>query len=217
MITKPLDPDAVKAANQAIASRTGGRALTMEPKDAALRRDWTKAYEAALASKKPKSPAPPPVAPPKPVGSPVVPCPKRRQITTIVIKRKDIIWMAGEGEDKYGHWWLEINGTESYGWWPKEPVSGAYDTLAGVDGELNGQSNFGGTATKDPHHGDTADTTFNPWIEADDARTDTEIHQCLRDFASAYSGSWAWRPGDYGQNCHSFQKDALNHCSLKEK
>jgi len=44
---KPLDPEAVKAANAAIAAETGGRALTMGPEDAELRKKWMDAYVAA--------------------------------------------------------------------------------------------------------------------------------------------------------------------------
>jgi hypothetical protein len=226
MIKRPLDPDATRSANAAVALQTGGRPLTMGPKDAVHRRNWARAYEKALADKYTQSNSSPVAsASPsatsssatKPVGSPVEPCPlKRRQITAVVAKRKQIKWNAKEGEDKYGHWWLEIDETESYGWWPAEQV-GAWSTVKGVDGELNGQSIFGGTATTDPHHGDPADETFSPWVEAGDCRTDDEIKQCLRDYAKDYSGSWAWRPGDFGQNCHSFQTGALEHCSLSEK
>ena len=45
--TQPLNPDAVKAANAAVAAETGGRALTMGPEDAALRKKWMDAYIAA--------------------------------------------------------------------------------------------------------------------------------------------------------------------------
>jgi hypothetical protein len=45
--TPPLDPGAEKAANEAIASETGGRPLTMGPEDEALRNQWMDAYEAA--------------------------------------------------------------------------------------------------------------------------------------------------------------------------
>jgi|SRR5688572_5055885 len=44
---KPLDPEAVKAANAAIEAETGGRQLTMGPEDAELRKKWMDAYVAA--------------------------------------------------------------------------------------------------------------------------------------------------------------------------
>ena len=110
------------------------------------------------------------------------------------------------GEDKYGHWWIEIDGKESYGWWPKAPVD-LKGTLLGVDGELNGQTNFGGTATLDPHHGDRS-SGVNVFDVYSTQPRDTVI-QSIRSFSNSYSGNWSW---PIGQNCHSFQ-DALldNH------
>jgi hypothetical protein len=136
-----------------------------------------------------------------------------REVASITMKRKQIDL---KGSDKYGHWWFEIgNGAESYGWWPKEPV-GIRGTLGGVEGELNGQSRFGGTPTLDPHHGESdADETFHPVVDAGDSRTDEEIEDCLRNFANAYSGSWRWTFGA-GQNCHTFQRAAMKHCKLRK-
>ncbi|HEC83678.1 MAG: hypothetical protein DRR16_19025 [Candidatus Parabeggiatoa sp. nov. 3] len=136
---------------------------------------------------------------------------KLLRIRSISIKRKDI---DIGGEDKYGHWWLEIDNSESYGWWPKNQV-GLGETLGGTDGELNGQTLYGGTSTTDPHHGDPANTDFNPTIDPDDTRTVDEIKNCLRQFANSYSGEWRWTVGA-GQNCHTFQKSAMQHCGLNE-
>jgi len=44
---RPLNPDAVAAADRAIAAETGGRSLTLGPSDAALRKKWMDAYIAA--------------------------------------------------------------------------------------------------------------------------------------------------------------------------
>ncbi len=41
---RPLNPDAVAAANAAVAGETGGRLLTMGPEDADLRKKWMDAY-----------------------------------------------------------------------------------------------------------------------------------------------------------------------------
>lgn len=144
----------------------------------------------------------------------IAPCtqpPTTRPVIGITMKRKSINLAA---DDKYGHWWFEIDGTESYGWWPKAPV-GPYETLAGTEGELNGQSNFGGTATTDPHHGDPADEAFTPVVAATDTRTDGQIKDCLRGFARGYSGEWRWTLGA-GQNCHTFQEAAMTHCGLRQ-
>lgn len=43
-LQRPLDPNAVKAANAALSAETGGRQLTMEPVDAELRKKWVDAY-----------------------------------------------------------------------------------------------------------------------------------------------------------------------------
>jgi hypothetical protein len=45
--TRPLNVEAVKAANAAVAGETGGRPLTMGPDDATLRKKWMDAYIAA--------------------------------------------------------------------------------------------------------------------------------------------------------------------------
>lgn len=45
---RPLNRQAVRAANAAVAAQTGGRPLTMDVQDARLRRQWMDAYEAEL-------------------------------------------------------------------------------------------------------------------------------------------------------------------------
>lgn len=191
----------------------------MGPEDAELRSEWMRYYQDA--QKKPPPPAvvPVPVPSPPPVpAAPVAPCPNsgdqaktRREVKGVVMKRKNIHITE---DDKYGHWWFEIDGKESYGWWPKGAV-GLKETFGGTDGELNGQSTFNGTPTMDPHHGDAADEEFHPMVSCTDKRTDSEIKDCLRGFANAYSGGWRWTFGA-GQNCHSFQNAAMEHCRLEQ-
>lgn len=41
------------------------------------------------------------------------------EVVKIELKRKHIDLAGG---DQFGHWWTEIDGTRSYGWWPKRPV-----------------------------------------------------------------------------------------------
>ena len=133
----------------------------------------------------------------------------RTPIPSIIVKRKNI-HLAGE--DKYGHWWTEIaSGGESYGWWPKYPV-GFWGTLTGVDGELNGQTSFGGSPTRDPHHGDSAEETFS--VECTDpSKTPAAIEGEIRAFAASYSGEWRWTFG-WGQNCRTFQTALLSNSNL---
>ncbi len=137
--------------------------------------------------------------------------PTTRAVNGVVMKRKHI---DPFGEDKYGHWWFEIDGTESYGWWPKNRI-GPKETFGGVDGELNGRTTFGGAPTLDPHHGDDAEETFTAVTSLSDTRTDAQIKDCLRRFARSYAGEWRWTFGA-GQNCHSFQEAAMQHCGLSK-
>jgi hypothetical protein len=120
---------------------------------------------------------------------------------------------AGDkSEIEYGHWWLEIDIAESYGWWPAEQV-GVWGTLSGVRGILNGQGpQFHGTPTLDPHHGDAAEEAFHP--RALNGRAAADIKDCLRGFAKGYSGNWSW---PLGQNCHSFQEAMMAHCGLSKQ
>ena len=135
----------------------------------------------------------------------------RTVANNIVFKRKNI---NKSGDDKYGHWWVEI-GDESYGWWPAGPVD-LWDTLTGVDGALNGQGYFdGGTPTTDPHHGNDADEVFKPYISvsAPDGYNCEKAVACISDFANSYSGEWSW---PVGQNCHSFQEEMMSECYLEK-
>lgn len=131
------------------------------------------------------------------------------ELTFVTIKRKNI---SLKGEDKYGHWWTEIDG-ESYGWWPKNPV-GLTETLFGTQGELNGMTSFGGSPTRDPHHGDSADEQFHPTLAAA-GKTEDQVKKDVRGFASAYRGEWRWTLG-WGQNCRTFQIGLMESVGLKE-
>ncbi len=140
-----------------------------------------------------------------------------RPVTSILIKRQHLN-LGWDVDDKYGHWWFEFGNprrrdSESCGWWPKHPVT-ASQTLLGTQGELNGQTSFGGTSCRDPHHGDEVDNSFHPVVASGDERSDDEIIECLRSFAMRYTGEWRWAMG-WGQNCHSFQFEALKHCRLQ--
>lgn len=132
-------------------------------------------------------------------------------MSNIIIKRKNI---SLKGEDKYGHWWAEINGSKSYGWWPKYHV-GFKETLFGTEGELNGQTSFGGSPTRDPHHGDTAEEQFNV-ICTDPTKTEPVVVSEMESFANSYHGEWRWTFG-WGQNCHTFQEAMLANSSLITK
>jgi hypothetical protein len=126
-----------------------------------------------------------------------------RLVAPIVFKRKQI---DPFGPDPYGHWWTELGGGESYGWWPSRGV-GVIDTLKGIPGALNGVPHFPrGTSTRDPHDGDVADQKFSPVI--DDCRSDEDLKNEVRAVARGYSGNWSWR-FELGNHCHTFQKKTI--------
>ena len=128
--------------------------------------------------------------------------------TSIRVYRKDI---SLTGEDKYGHWWVELGPNESYGWWPSKGV-GLSETIFGVPGDLNGQSTFGGTSTMDPHHGDRSKGVNVFKVIFPRGKTEEEIKQAIRDYAKNYSGNWSWPAG---QDCHSFQESFIKKLGLK--
>ncbi|MEO7517378.1 MAG: hypothetical protein ABIY58_01330 [Acidimicrobiales bacterium] len=79
-------------------------------------------------------------------------------MTRVVVKRNNP-WLI----DVYGHWWVEIDGVESYGWWPATRPVSIPKALRGVAGALNGVGGAGGPSpTVDPRHGDPADHAFHP-------------------------------------------------------
>lgn len=133
---------------------------------------------------------------------------KGKKKSGITVKRKHIHLIGSE--DKYGHWWTDLGGGESYGWWPKNPV-GLKGTLLGTDGELNGQTSFGGTPTQDPHHSDSGEDEYNVMI--DSGKNESDVKSEMRVFAGAYSGEWRWTFG-FGQNCHTFQKSMLKNSDV---
>ncbi len=84
-------------------------------------------------------------------------------------------------------------------------------TLRGVEGELNGQTSFGGTPTQDPHHGDSAEEDYQPVV--DDCTPDQDRKDKIAAFAAAYSGGWSWR-FEFGNHCHTFQKQLITECAF---
>jgi hypothetical protein len=74
--TRPLNSEAIRAANAAIAAETGGRPLTMGPEDAALRRKWMDAYIAAGGNSETVAPGG------QTPANPTQPCPQSCTITS---------------------------------------------------------------------------------------------------------------------------------------
>lgn len=103
----------------------------------------------------------------------------------------------------YGHWWIEIDHSESYGWWPTQLPIGAIRMFRGVPGVLNAIGvDPEGTLTRDPNHGRSADHWFHPVLVV--PRSDDEVRTAIRRTAAAIQGEWRWstRPA---LNCHTFQ------------
>ncbi|MDQ3570245.1 MAG: hypothetical protein M3396_06410 [Actinomycetota bacterium] len=103
----------------------------------------------------------------------------------------------------YGHWWVELDGSESYGWWPGRFPLRLQDVLRGCSGVLNGAES-GRETPRDPNHGLPADHEFHPVLVA--PLSDDEVRQAVRLFALAFKGEWRWstRPT---MNCRVFQLD----------
>ena len=134
-------------------------------------------------------------------------CLGQRRVTRVVVKRNNPRLI-----DPYGHWWVEIDGVESYGWWPAvRPVS-IGSALRGVPGVLNGLGGpAGGSPIVDPRHGEPPDHAFHPVTSFD--RADEEVIAAVRRFAATFEGGWRWsfRPT---VNCRSFQADLLAAAGL---
>ena len=130
-----------------------------------------------------------------------------RTVARVVVKRNNPRLL-----DAYGHWWVEIDEVESYGWWPAlRPVPVA-KAIRGLPGVLNGVGGpNGGTPTADPRHGELADHAFHPVTWGD--RSDDQIIAAMRSFAATFDGGWRWsiRPT---VNCRSFQADLLTAAGL---
>lgn len=131
-----------------------------------------------------------------------------RVLEFIVVKRNaPLTWRS------YGHWWIEVDGDESYGWWPARSRLRARDLLRGVHGVLNGGD--GSTdpwrGRRDPNHGLRADYEFHPVLVR--PRTDAEVREGIRTFATTFTGGWKWstRPT---MNCRLFQLSLFDAVGL---
>jgi len=90
-------------------------------------------------------------------------------------------------------------------------------TMRGVEGELNGQTSFGGNATQDPHAlmGDEGDSRYQPVLA--DCRSDAECKQAVRTFKDGFrqrTKTWNWA-FESGNHCHSFQIEMIRVCGFE--
>ncbi len=125
------------------------------------------------------------------------PMPVPRIVDFITIKRN--VALAGRS---YGHWWIEFDNDESYGWWPSHPVR--LDQLfRGLPGVLNGIGlHPDAMPTRDPNHGLPADFEFHPVLVED--HTDEHLRNSIRRFAGTFEGGWRWSTRQT-MNCRMFQ------------
>lgn len=137
-----------------------------------------------------------------------------RVLPFVVIKRIDPRFPS-----TWGHWWIEVDGRESYGWWPVPCPLGLRRTITGSHGTLNGLgARTDGSATRDPYHGDEPDHAFHPTLVA--AKSDDQVRADIRAFAQSYAGGWCWQwwwLRNRTQNCRTFQWDLFEAVGLVEE
>jgi hypothetical protein len=134
--------------------------------------------------------------------------PAPRSLPWLVAKRYD----ARLGRT-YGHWWVELDGVESYGWWPaRRPVTIFALLLGWRGGALNGVRRR--PPPRDPHHGDTGHHEFHPVLMA--PKSDWRVRRDIRRFASGFRGGWRWSPRRPAANCRSFQLALFDAVGLSE-
>lgn len=134
---------------------------------------------------------------------------KEQLVQGIKVYRMDIS-LSNTGDTEYGHWWIEIDNHESYGWWPKESVD-LKGTIFGVEGELNRESRPGANPMRDPHHGDRGPNVSEFNVYGSLSVSKAAYVQQIRAFANSYRGNWSY---PFGQNCHSFQEQLLRESGL---
>ncbi|MGH9027629.1 MAG: hypothetical protein ACRDWD_16160 [Acidimicrobiia bacterium] len=118
--------------------------------------------------------------------------------------------------DTFGHWWIEVDGTESYGWWPDRCPIRLRDFLFGTHGTVNGLRGTcaGGTTTTDPRHLQPATHTFHPTLLV--RKSDRRVRTDIRRFAQGFRGEWRWSTKPTSNDCRSFQLRLFQAVGLEE-
>ena len=137
-----------------------------------------------------------------------------RVLSFVVIKRID-----PRLPSTWGHWWVEVDGRESYGWWPLPCPLGLRRVITGSRGTLNALGTATeGTATRDPYHGDEPDHSFHPTLVV--AKSDDQVRADIRAFAHGYVGGFRWpwwwlrKPAE---SCRTFQWGLFKAVGLVEE
>ena len=136
-----------------------------------------------------------------------------RTLLYVRVKRDNTSWRS-----LYGHWWLELDEGESYGWWPAAVPLRAVDLLRGTGGILNGIGLLGlqGTWYRDPNHGLEAMHAFHPALTL--AKPDEQVRREIRSFAHGYRARWRWHWTSKRSSgtCRAFQDELLAAVGLAE-
>lgn len=136
-----------------------------------------------------------------------------RTLLYVSVKRDNTSWRS-----LYGHWWLEVDDQESYGWWPAAVPLRAVDLLQGTSGVLNGIGLLGlkGSWYRDPNHGLAAMHAFHPTLTL--AKPDDQVRQEIRDFAHGYRARWHWHwtAERSAGTCRAFQDELFASVGLVE-
>ena len=136
-----------------------------------------------------------------------------RTLLYVTVKRDNTSWRS-----LYGHWWLEVDGRESYGWWPAAVPLRAVDLLRGTSGILNGIGVLGlkGTWYRDPNHGLEAMHAFHPTLTC--TKADAQVRREIRSFAHGYRARWRWHwtTERSAGTCRAFQDELLASVGLVE-
>jgi hypothetical protein len=117
---------------------------------------------------------------------------------------------------RFGHWWVEVDGVESYGWWPGRCPLRMRDFLVGGGGVLNGTggSCAGGNRSRDPHHLESAEHEFHPVLTA--RKSDRRVRAEIRAFAAAFDGGWRWSTKPETDDCRTFQVRMMDAVGMVE-
>jgi hypothetical protein len=75
-----------------------------------------------------------------------------------------------------------------------------------------GRTDLDGTATTDPHHGESAPESFHPYtINRSNNLGDDQIRQRIRDYANSFTGDYRIL---VGPNCHTFIQGMMRSVGL---
>jgi hypothetical protein len=119
---------------------------------------------------------------------------------------------------RFGHWWVELDGVESYGWWPERCPLRVRDFLLRRNGggALNGTGGAcsGGSVFRDPHHLDPGQHEFHPLLTM--RKSDRRVRSEIRAFASSFEGGWRWSTKPETDDCRTFQVRLMRAVGLTE-